>query len=575
MKKLGSVILVLALVLGCVSGYAYETGSYEAAMFGHNGDVKIAVTFTGDAIENIEIKEHAETAGIGDVAMLALAEKIVKNQTLGLDTVAGATISSTAFLAAVEDCVKQAGGDVEALKVVAIGEVEKTQAEREAQILVVGAGVAGLTAAISAADNGANVLVIEKMSMAGGTGSLAGGGFVMVDAPFYEGSEVDQSLERTLAYWHDVMNQGDANPSYPDYKKLEDVLKDTGKTALRLTEAGVAFGDNPFDLGYAMGIVQGGGAAMMTALEQSARDKGVEILLNCKAEELIVDGDKVVGVKAVTETEHLMVKADRVILATGGFSKNPDMVAEYTPELTEVYSQASVSSTGDGIRMAEAVGAGRFDNYWTATAAPMVDAGFAHDVPGASTLKTATQLGVNAKGERFANEGAGYYSAVAFAMMKDANYPFYFIYDASNADLIDAMEAGIQAGQVFKGETTQALAETAGMDGTIFAETFARYNELAVNGADEDFGKAEANLIALAQAPYYAVKFNATTFGSMGGVLTDANGAVLRQDGTAIENLYAAGEMSNRAFYNQYYIGGASLAIYTTMGFRAGEAAAK
>lgn len=299
-------------------------------------------------------------------------------------------------------------------------------------------------------------------------------------------------------------------------------------------------------------------------------------MLDCTAQELIVEDGAVVGVLATTATEDISIRAKSVVLATGGMSQNPEMVAAYSPEITEVVSLASVGSTGDGIRMAEAAGAGRFNNYWSSLSGMATSEEYRRAVPDAAALTTAAQLGVNAEGVRYASENPVQHTSLTYASIVDGKYPHYFIYDASNADLVAALEEGIDLGEVFVGDTPEALAEAAGMPAETFVATLARYNELAAAGKDSDFDKDGEKLVPIAEGPYYAVTFYPTTFGSMGGVMTDEKtGAVLREDGTAIPNLFAAGEMSNRDFYNQHYALAASLGFYAVMGQRSGIAAAE
>lgn len=192
---------------------------------------------------------------------------------------------------------------------------------------------------------------------------------------------------------------------------------------------------------------------------------------------------------------------------------------------------------------------------------------------GASGLRTSSQLGVNANGERFANELPASYTALTYDMIMDGNAPFYYIFDSSDESRLSALEAGIELGEVVKGNTIEALAEAMGADASVLSATLERYNAFAGAGVDEDFHKPVENLVALTQEPFYGVKFYPTTFGSTGGVLTDDQGRVQRQDGSVIEGLYAAGEMSNRYYYNHNYVLTASLGLYSTMGLRAGDAA--
>lgn len=568
--------LCAVLMVPALAAAEYTAGAYTAVSEGHNGALTVEVTFAEDKIESVTVTEHVETAGIADPALEKIPEEIVAGQTLAVDTVSGATVTSEAILAGVENCVVQAGGDVEALKVAAqADDAERTQAEYETDVVVVGGGIAGLMAANKAADEGAQVMVLEKMPATGGTTSLALAAFIAVDSGLNVEEGMDDGIDAMMTYWEAVMSQG-RDTSYPDYDKVRDVLGDSGKSIDYMVENGVPFMDSISGMlgSYPIALVEGRGPVLIESLEQAARDKGVEVLLECEATELLVEDGVVVGVKAAGASEDVTVRAKSVVLATGGFSRNEEMVAELTPDLLEVRSQAAVSSTGDGMRMAQAVGGAMFPDSWATIYAMQIDGDYTRSID--VTLPNATQLGVNGKGERYASEVSQYMSSLTHTAVVEANYPYFFLYDGSNEELIPALETGIELGESFKGETIEELAAAMGVDAQTLTATVDRYNELAGKGEDEDFGKPAESMIALAaEGPYYAVKFYPVSFGSMGGLITDSQTcSVLDADGNPIANLFAAGEISNRDFYNEHYVGAASLAFYSTMGGRAGVAAA-
>ena len=237
---------------------------------------------------------------------------------------------------------------------------------------------------------------------------------------------------------------------------------------------------------------------------------------------------------------------------------------------------SAVSNTGDGLLMALEVGAGTFEEFGTAINNILIDPALTA-LADTSAIVVANGLGVDMTGARFANEsgylGFGEYDHLASDMIQNGNAPFWFIYDASNADAAAALEAG--AGSVsVKAESAAELAAGIGVDAATLEATIEAYNAAVQAGKDEAFGKPAEYLTAVAQAPFYAVKVYPTTFGSTGGVTTTEQGRVTTQDGTVIEGLYACGEMSNRYFYNENYVLAASLGLYATMGHRTGAAAA-
>lgn len=555
----------------------FTAGTYTAEAQGMNGPVKVEVVFTADEISSVKIVEHSETAGISDPAIERIPAAIQEHQSLGVDAVSGATVTSKAILSAVEDCVKQAGGDVEALKTpVEQGNTDKTEETRTADVLVMGSGIAGLSAALKAAETeGLKVVVIEKQATLGGTTALAGGYLIACESNLYGDADVDDSLEAFKTYWDTRMAVSGANSGFPDQERWEYIVSRTGASVDWLSEYGVRFGADPFTFfgPYVAAAHVEGGPGLVADLSKACTDRGVEIITECKGTELLTnDKGQVIGAKAETADAVITFNATSVVLATGGISANDELVQQYSPKVAKAgtISTAASGSVGDGLLMAQSVGADTFPEFFTAIWATSVDPAFTDG----GSLTTNDQLGVNAKGERFASEVAAYVDALGSDMIQDGNAPFWYIYDSADADITATLEKGVTAGVVAKGDTIEDLAAAMKVDAATLRATYDRYAQLVKDGSDADQGKPADNLVALETAPYYAVKFFPTTFGSTGGVKTDTDGRVLKADGSAIDGLYAAGEMSNRYFYNENYILAASLGLYATTGRLTGAAAA-
>lgn len=481
-----------------------------------------------------------------------------------------------------EDCVKQAGGDVEALKTpIEKDETAKTTEARSTDVVVVGSGLAGLSAALSAADEGADVVVLEKMAVTGGTSATAGGWLICVDSELYADVDYDDSLERFLDYWYDLQGQTDFDTGYPDEERTELIFGQTGSTVDWLASKGVNWEETPSAIvggdAYPTAHNPGGGRALIDEMVAACEDAGIDILLECEAKELTTDGGgTVTGLVAETADSVITFTAPAVILCTGGISANDELVREYSPEVDAAgtISTASAGCDGSGLLMALEVGAGTFENYYTSVASVAVDPDLTAVVSSASSLTMADQLVVNGKGERYCNEAPYYTSMTNVSMIEDGNAPFWAIYDSSNADITAILEEGASAGLVAKGETIEELAASMDVDAAALQATYDRYMEQVSAGSDADFGKDASHLISIDEAPYYAVKFRPRTFGSQGGILTDYDGRALTEDGDVIPGLYAAGADSNRYYYNRSYAGGASMGLYATTGRIAGTAAA-
>lgn len=558
----------------------FKAGTYTAEAQGMNGAVKVEVVFTSDKIETVTVTDHSETAGISDPAIERIPAAITDHQSLGVDTVAGATITSKAILAAVEDCATQAGADIEALKQPVAGNDEaKTEEARTADMVIVGSGISGLAAAISAAESGVEkVVVLEKMATTGGTTAIAGGYLICVESQLYKDSDFDDSLDTFLKYWDERMSYSGQTSGYPDMDRAKAVFAQTGASVDWLVSHGVSFGEAPFTFfgPYPAAAHPNGGRGLVDDMVAAAQKLGVEIITECTAKELTTDSaGAVTGLVAETADKVITYTAPAVVLATGGSSGSEEITAKYSPKVTKAgtISTAAAGCVGDGLLMAQAVGADTFDNFFTSIWATAVDPAFSAAAPDAA-LTTDAQLGVNAKGERFASESAKYVDSLGSDMIQDGNAPFWYIYDSANADTAAALELGVTAGAVVKADTVEDLAAGMKVDAAALKATYDHYMEQVKAGADADYGKAAENLVALETAPFYAVKFYPTTFGSQGGVLTDTDGRVLNTSGSPIAGLYATGADSNRYYYNENYVLAASLGIYATTGRATGSAVA-
>lgn len=586
MKKLISLVLSLCLLATMLvvpaMAETFTAGTYTATVKGNNGDLTVEVVLEADKIVSVTVVSHVETAGLADPALTNIPAAIVEQQSLAVDTVSGATVTSNAILAAVADCVTQAGGDPAALTAVAATEeVAKAETEMTADVVVVGAGMAGLTAALAAKEAGADVILIDKMAAIGGTTNLAGGILVCIDSELFEDDQMPvDNMESILAYWDAHMAQSGVDSGYPDKERLTDVLADTGKTVDWLVANGIEFDGAPYAASstYPMALANGGGAGLIKMLEAVTTAKGVNLITECKATKLVTDETgAVVGVVAETADSVITFKADSVVMCTGGISQNQELVAKYSPKLTRagLIPTSAVSHTGEGFLMALEVGAGTFDVFAT----PLFTTTFDPALKDATGLTLYAQLGVNANGVRFGNEAASAgWDVMDYTpsdMIQDGNAPFWYVYDSSDAAIAAVLEAGAADGVVAKGNTAAELALGMHVYTGNFVKAFDAYNAAAAAGEDAEFGKPAMFLKALETAPFYAVKVYPTTFGSAGGVTTTAEGRVTTQNGDVIPGLYAAGEMSNRYFYNENYILAASLGLYSTMGRRAGEAAAQ
>lgn len=467
----------------------------------------------------------------------------------------------------------------------------------ETDVVVVGSGMAGLSASIAARDAGASVILIEKQVIIGGSAALASGGFAVTGTHQEKEAGVEDTVEDALDRWMNWENVWNARREntpnlFPEEDKVRLVVERTAENIDWMESLGVKFktllpytnnmtrllADYP-DLGT-------GGSGVVKVLKESAEAKGVTIMTETPGTELIIEDGKVVGIRSDSKGKVTEIRAKSVILTTGGFASNPDMLAEYVPEFAGAMSLAAVGNTGDGIKMAIAAGAALYEDPWVISNSPSVNDAYVSKNKDAKSLPYVKTAMVNAKGERFINE-ASWYSAFSNSMALIEGQE-YSLYDSSDEERVQILEDGVSCGEVVKAETLVELAEALGMDASVLEETVNTFNDVVAGKIADPFilassaqgigvgqGASENDLLSISVGPFYAVKMSPTIMGTMGGVKTDEKGHVLNESGEVIPGLYAAGEMSNRCFYEYTYLGAGSLSSYSIMGRIAGENAAK
>jgi flavocytochrome c len=588
--KVISLLLCFTLMFGLAacskpsssgSKLSFKAGTYKATAKGNNGDVNVEVKFDEKSIVSVKVLSHSETAGLSDAPIKNIPKGVVDGQTLAVDTVSGATNTSKAILAAIEDCVKQAGGDITALKTKSgSGNAAKTETKMTTDVVVIGAGGAGLAAAASANQNGAKVIVLEKLASTGGSTALSGGGISATGTKFQEEKGIKDTKDSWMKLWKERQATSNPKGKYPDYNVVDKFMDAAVVTTEWLADyVGHKYGSVE---GFGMDPVQRihfpekvestkGGTVLTQNIEKFVRGKEIEILTETPAKELLVDGKgNVVGVIAESKTSRITINAKKVILATGGYAKNEELLKKYIPEAagTAELSWASAGSTGDGIVMAEKLGAALYEEPW------IIGAGIGSKAPGTAALGMDwTRVYVNEKGERFMNEQIHYSIATNKLTEQDTTWMIVDSTEA-NAALVKSLETALSTGEVVKGDTFEALGKAMNVSTDTFVKTMDTFNKGVKSGKDA-MGKEQKYLLSVEKAPYCAIKFYPRTMGTFAGVKTNENFQVLRADGSIINNLYASGECANKVMYNQVYMSGSAVQFALTSGRISGEHAAK
>lgn len=626
-KRLSALFLAAVMVLtltACSGGTGSPTpsatpaagkftpGTYEGEAEGFHGVVKVAVTLAADKIEKIEVLEQTETEGIGAAALAAdkLPQAVVDSQSVQIDAIGGATVTSEAFVAAVTAALAKAGVDAASLVPVSGKEEPTGEQTLDADVVVVGAGGAGMAAAITAAQAGKKVVILEKTAMVGGNSVRSTGGMNAAKTPeqdaneFTESSGVEKTLSTAAATYPDladlvatVQKQYDAykaNPvGYFDSPELfmldilvggknindralvktlvdnsADAVAWLGSIGANLSSVGFAGGAStkrihrPVD---AEGKMLSVGSYLVPLMEKVCKDNGVEIIFNAPVTEILTKDGAAVGVKA----EGYTVNAKAVVVATGGFGANLDMVAQINPKLKGFVTTNAPGITGDGIKMAQVIGADVVDMDQIQIH-PTVE-------QKSSSLITEGLRGdgailINAEGKRFFDEVSTRDKVSAAVLAQTGSYA-YLIVDQAMVDESKVIQGYISSGFTVEGTDTAKLAEAIGVPADTLTATLDTWNTAAAAGKDEEFGRTSFTH-PLTTAPYYAIKIAPGIHHTMGGLKIDPATQVLKADGSAIPGLFAAGEVTG-GVHGGNRLGGTAVSDFVVFGRIAGKSAAE
>ncbi|MDF2530644.1 MAG: fumarate reductase/succinate dehydrogenase flavoprotein domain protein [Clostridia bacterium] len=599
--------MMTALVAGCEQKLvstqsegavvSFKAGTYTAEGKGNNGPIKVEVIFTQDAITSVKVLEHSETKGISEPAIDRIPKKILEGQTLRVDTVSGATNSSKGILEAVAACVTLAGGNAEALKTAVPQSGEQATGkivEKETDLLVIGAGGAGLAAANAALQNGVkNVLVIEKSASFAGASAVAGGlagGTSELQKSF---GLTDDTPEKIFM---DLMKGGkyanDARLTWLFAKEMGPTLNWLiNEMKVPIENQFSNFPEHSVQRSYK---VSGGSGTMLQILADDFKATGGTIMMETKAKSLIMNGDAVVGAVAEDASGNTInIKAKKTILATGGFGNNPEMLPD---SLKGVLFYGAGTSTGEGINMAKDIGAQlQFMDY--AKMYPQgieVSPGIGR-VSSVHTMMTTQQTGaiyVNKEGKRVINENMDFVS-IKNATKEQTDKMIYLIMDQeawdkwsklANDDVSPAGRFTFEEQEKWfntpdgtpifrRGDKLEEVATSAGIDGTALKATIDSWNKMVSAGNDSEFGRKQLFPLAT-DGKYYIIEQKLRFATTLGGVRVTEGFQVENTKGGVIEGLYAAGECVGGVHGNES-MPTCMLSWAVTSGKLAGEAVAK
>ncbi|HHN8405081.1 TPA: flavocytochrome c [Morganella morganii] len=616
----------------------FNPGIYTAYGLGHNGELPVTVTFSDNKILDIFIDSSKESDGIANPAFERIPQQIINDQTLNIDVISGATVSSQAVIDGVSNAVDLAGGNSEALRCKSRKPVEWSSEtiKETVDIVVVGGGGAGLSAAVTALDKGKSVILLEKFPAIGGN-TVRTGGWVnaaepewqrdfgalpgekenlmaianMPESEFLDGYLSDFNLlkEQLNHYFTDMENgkhylfdsvelhriqtylggkRTDLNGQsiYGQYDLVETLTSNAMESINWLSDKGIDFDRSVVEIPVgalwrrAHKPKRPKGVEFIDKLQSQVRDLGGRILTDTRATELIVENGKVVGIKAVqTNGTKLILRVNNgVVLASGGFGANTKMIKKYNTYWKEIADDIKTTNSpalvGDGIAIGEKVGA------------ELVGMGFIQLMPIGDPKSGALLTGlivppenfvfVNKQGKRFINECES--RDVLAEAFFDNGGVIYMIADekirqtAANTS-DETIEREIREGTIIQADTLEQLAEKIGVPITELTSTINQYNIYVEQGHDPEFHKSALGL-KVEQGPFYATPRQPSVHHTMGGVKIDTKARVISKEGKIIPGLYAAGEVTG-GIHAGNRLGGNALIDIFTYGRIAGKSVAE
>ena len=576
MQKITKLALLISAGLLGTNLYAnpsveFVPGKYIGEANGRNGPMKVEVTVNQNKIINIQVLSHRESAGLSDAPLTQLPNEIIDRQTLKVDNIAGATFSSQGLIKATQNALSKATKDLSPLLLTTLpAKAKKAMKDEKADIVVIGSGIAGLTAAIAAKEKGSNVLVIEKQGMLGAgdsmnisTGITAGG------SKFIQ--EHGIKGKSTQDYVDHLMKQAKDKGIPINKANVETYARRGGEIIDWLEQLGVPFGRFQEDKHFH--ITKDGSAPgphIMKALKAEVEKQGIPYRLNSKVTEILSDHGKAIGVEVSTPEGKYKVLSKAVIVATGGFSASPELLKRYAPDWIGRPTTGASSLTGDGIRMAQAIGAD------TASMEQIKVNYLCHPLTkkdGVSlTAITPYTVLINHDGKRFVDENHPSINCKSKAMMKQPKHEAYAVVDQKAMDNLKLMRNYAEAGYFVKADTIPELAKKLDVNQKAFIETMDAYIKDCKEGLKNDKAFGRKIQYPMLNPPYYAALVTPSMQSTYGGIKTNTKAEALDTKGHVIPGLYAAGAASgHEAYANE--VGFAAI-IGLTYGRIAGENAA-
>lgn len=562
MKRALAIVLAFVMMLSVFGASAVAesavSGTFTGTARAMKGDLTVEVDLDNGTITDVRVVDTVDTLGIKDAAIASVPKRIVEQQNIDVDAVTGATMTSFGIKGAVKAALTEAGVDLAQYQKGSDAVTEKQEAETQtADIVIVGSGISGLSASIEAkrTNPDLNVVVLERNAYTGGSSRVCGGGIWVVGSEHNKEVEIDPTLDEFIDFFQTQSGENaELNTElmtniYNISAKVFDYFYENG---LPTDPAGVSLGhpDSKLPVFWSTfnKVGRGGESQYVDYVQKMAEALDVDIRLENKVLSLVTDGKTVTGVQVETPDSFYQLNASKVILCTGGFTQNRDLIGEYAPDYLGSLQFTGPGGKGDGHKWAVELGGEVFGTGMMGLQGFNLNIGYYGEV---GTLSGNPDLIVNLDTERF-EFASLFYGYKLKQLLDQPDSQAVGIYGTTE-ERQEALEKGVTMGWIKKFDTMEDLAA-----------------EFKLDTEKLESAAAEAEL---AGAPYYAATIRPLFIGSIPGLRVDANCRVLA-NGEPIENLYAAGELIfSNVFQDHYPASGSGMGTSTYTGAIAADTA--
>lgn len=557
-----SIACIIAITT-CSKAPTIQDGTWSGDGKGFKGKLSVEITTKDGKIVDAELTSIQDSDFAKEYAQQIVNQVVEKGTIKGVDAISSATYTTKGVLDAFKNAIDKASGKNDTPKV--------SYTDTETDIVVIGAGGAGLSAALEANADGMDVIILEKMPIAGGNTNYATGGLNASETSVQKKLGIEDSNEQ---YIQDTMIGG---KNVNDPVLVETMVENSSDTVDWLLEMGVDL----TDVGKMAGSTNSrthrpaGGAAvgshLVQVLENQVKNRGIDIRYNNEVTGLIDQDGKVAGVIVETPEGNYKINSKAVIIATGGFGANPEIIVSYKPELEGFGTTNHSGATGDALEWIKVFDGDVVDMEQIQTH-PTV-------IPEKNIMITEAVRGngaimINRDGKRFGSEMATR-DVMSDAILKQKGKTAFLVFDQGVRDSLKAIEGYAKQGLLTVGKDLKELAEKLKIDAGEFEKSVKKYNDAVEKGLDEEFGRKASEMPRKIEiGPFYAVEVGPAVHHTMGGIKINADTEVLNKDGNVIPGLYAAGEVTG-GVHGANRLGGNAVADITVFGKIAGDKASE